>query len=56
MVLNGKKTYITATVTVIYAVSAAWLGHIDWNSAIALVLGAVGIGFGLGHKLDKLSK
>lgn len=42
--LQGKKTYLVALVAIIYAVSAYFTGHIGFENATQLVLGALGIG------------
>lgn len=41
--LQGKKTYIIAVLTVIYAILGVILGKFDINTAIGLVLGAGGL-------------
>jgi uncharacterized membrane protein YphA (DoxX/SURF4 family) len=38
--LRGYKTHILAIVTVIYALSAAFTGHMGWSQAIPMVLGS----------------
>lgn len=40
--LNGNKTYLTAAVAVVYAISAALYGAIDANTAVQIVLAAIG--------------
>lgn len=40
--LAGYKTYATAAVAVIYAVSAALFGAIDANTAMEIIFGAIG--------------
>lgn len=50
--LNGKKTYIVAIVTVIYAVSGILLGEMETTYALTLIAGALGL-TSIGHKIDK---
>lgn len=50
--LNGKKTYVVAIVTVIYAVCGILLGDMPTNEAMMLIAGALGITT-IGHKIDK---
>lgn len=35
--LAGYKTYILAGIAIIYAISAAVTGHIDWNTAVTMI-------------------
>lgn len=42
---KGAGTYAVAGVTILYAVSAALLGHIDANHAVELILGALGLSY-----------
>jgi len=39
--LRGRKTYLLAAVTVLYAVSGLILGQIEQEKAIELILGAL---------------
>tara|TARA_R110002167_G_C12706462_1_gene654750 strand:+ start:988 stop:1224 length:237 start_codon:yes stop_codon:yes gene_type:complete len=50
--LNGKKTYVVAAVTVIYAVSGILLGDMDTTYALSMIAGALGLTT-IGHKIDK---
>jgi hypothetical protein len=43
-VIDGWKTYILAAATVAYALGGMYLGHLDPNEAIPLILGALGLG------------
>ncbi|QDT84595.1 hypothetical protein [Gimesia chilikensis] len=52
--LNGKKTYIVATVTVIYAVCGILLGDMPTQEALVMIGGALGLTT-IGHKIDKIS-
>lgn len=49
--LNGYKTYIVAAVTVVFALASWWAGTIDQSAAIAMILGALGLG-GLRHGIS----
>jgi len=51
--LNGKKTYIVAVLTIIYAVTGAAIGKIDWNTAVGIILAALGMS-GLRHGISKV--
>ena len=42
--LQGKKTYLVAIATVMYALGGAVAGFIDLSLAIGLILGALGLG------------
>ena len=42
MILDGKKTYILAGVTILYAIFAFLTGNIDGNNAVELIMGALG--------------
>ena len=42
--LNGTKTYVVAATTVLYAVVSWWAGTMDQNAAMAMILGAAGLG------------
>ena len=42
--LQGKKTYIVAAATVVYALAEWWAGTIDQSAAVAMILGAAGMG------------
>lgn len=50
--LSGKKTYIVAIVTVLYAIVVVGIGQNDWSGAVALILGASGLG-ALRHGVGK---
>ncbi|QDU03124.1 hypothetical protein V6x_28360 [Gimesia chilikensis] len=52
--LNGKKTYVVAALTVIYAVSGMLLGFMDFDASMTLIAGALGLST-VGHKIDKIS-
>ena len=41
--LAGKKTYIIAIATVMYALGGAVAGYVDIGTAIPLILGALGL-------------
>ena len=41
--LQGKKTYITAVATICYALGGAVAGYVDIQTAIMLILGALGL-------------
>jgi len=41
--LQGKKTYLTCAVMVVYAVSGLILGHLDGNASIQIILEAMAI-------------
>lgn len=47
-ILEGKKTYIVALVSIVYAAAGAFLGYHDWQYAIMVILGALGLA-GLRH-------
>lgn len=42
--LSGKKTYIVAVALIIYAAAAVYLGKMDYQTAITLVLNGLGLG------------
>ena len=42
--LQGKKTYIVAGATILYAVVGMWSGSLDQNSGMAMIFGALGFG------------
>lgn len=42
--ISGKKTYIVAVLTIIYAVTAYFTGNMDLNTATQMVLGGAGLG------------
>lgn len=50
--INGKKTYLIAGVTIVYAWASVYLGLSDTATAIDLTLGALGMGT-LRHGLSK---
>ena len=50
--LNGKKTYVVAAVTVVYAVCGILLGEMDTTYALTMIAGALGLTT-IGHKIDK---
>ena len=52
-VIDGNKTYFTIIVAIVYAISAALYGAIDWNMAVQLILAALGLG-GVRSALKKL--
>ena len=41
--LEGKKTYIVALVTIVYAVTGLIIGQVTQEAAIALILGSLGV-------------
>lgn len=49
---KGKKTYIIMVAAICYALGGAVAGFHDWNFAIAVILGALGLG-GLRNALVK---
>lgn len=50
--INGSKTYIVAAVTIAFALAQLWQGAIDQNTAMEMVLGAMGLG-ALRHGISK---
>lgn len=52
MKLDGYKTKIVVVATILYAISGLILGHIDANTAITMILAAMG-GLGIYHKLER---
>jgi hypothetical protein len=36
--ISGKKTYIMAGLSVLYAIAGVLLGHIDYNTAVQIVI------------------
>jgi hypothetical protein len=52
--LNGKKTYVVATLTVVYAVCGILLGEMPTQEALLMIGGALGLTT-IGHKIDKIS-
>lgn len=50
--LEGKKTYITIGATVAYAIGGLILGYIDANTALTLILAAMG-GYGIYDKIER---
>ncbi len=42
--LKGKKTYIVAATMIIYAVSAAVLGEMNWQQAVLYIFNGFGLG------------
>ena len=42
MDLKGKKTYIVVVATLCYAIGGAVAGYLDYSTAVAIVLGALG--------------
>lgn len=50
--LDGKKTYLTAFLTVVFSLSGMLLGEVETAEAIKLLLAAFGL-VGIGHKLEK---
>lgn len=49
---SGKKTYIVAIATLVFAVAGVFLGQLDVKEAIELVLGALGVA-SLRHGMSK---
>lgn len=41
--LAGKKTYIVAAVTIVYAVAGLIIGQVSQEAAIALILGSLAV-------------
>ena len=41
---QGKKTYLVAIATIMYALGGAVAGFIDLSIAVGLILGALGLG------------
>lgn len=41
---SGKKSYLVAAATAVYAIAGAVAGIIDWKHALELILGAAGLG------------
>jgi len=41
--LAGKKTYIAAIALLCYALGGAIAGKVDWNTAIAEIIAALGL-------------
>lgn len=52
--LNGKKTYVVAALTVLYAVCGILLGEMPTQEALLMIGGALGLTT-IGHKIDKIS-
>ncbi|QDV20652.1 hypothetical protein Pan153_53280 [Gimesia panareensis] len=52
--LNGKKTYVVAAVTVIYAVCGMLLGEMPTQESLLMIGGALGLTT-IGHKINKIS-
>ena len=50
--INGKKTYIVAAVTVLYALVGWWDGSLTDQAAMALLFGGAGLG-ALRHGVSK---
>ena len=42
--LKGKKSYLVAAALIIYAAAAVYLGKMDYQTAITLVLNGLGLG------------
>ena len=42
--LRGRKSYLVALVTIVYAVVVIGWGGSDWNAAAELVLAGLGLG------------
>ena len=49
---NGRKTYITCTVAIIYAISGFLYGSLDANTVFQIILTALGAA-GLRHGIAK---
>jgi len=41
--LQGRKTYLVAVVTIVYAVAGLIIGQVSQEAAIALILGACAV-------------
>lgn len=41
--LSGKKSYIVATLAIVYAIAEFFTGNVDSNSAIEIIFGALGL-------------
>jgi len=41
--LSGKKTYLSMIALLLYAIGGALSGKLDWNAAIVIILGALGL-------------
>ena len=41
--ISGKKTYIMAGLTILYAGAGYWTGNLDFNTAVQMILGAGGL-------------
>lgn len=50
--VSGKKTYLVAIATLLFAVTGVLLGKLEFKEAIELVLGALGIA-SLRHGMSK---
>ena len=50
--LDGKKTYIVALSTIIYAGVGLWSGTLDANTAVMMILAALG-GAGFRSAMNK---
>jgi len=53
--LEGKKTYITAILTVLFAIVAIALGKMDYNIGVPLIVNAIALGFFRKDISEKLS-
>lgn len=42
--LSGKKTYIIAVLTILYAIFGYWQGHMEFDDAMQMILGGAGLG------------
>jgi hypothetical protein len=44
--VNGNKTYIVAGLTIAYAIIGVFIGQMEWDAAIKLILAGLGaVGF-----------
>jgi len=41
--IQGKKTYSIAIVTIIFSLAGMYIGSIDQNTGISLILGSLGL-------------
>lgn len=46
--MSGYKTYIVCAVAIVYAITGVMSGHLDMNSAVGVILAALGAA-GLRH-------
>ena len=50
--LDGKKTYLTAILTIVFSISGLLVGEFEMSEAVTYLIAAFGL-VGIGHKLDK---